>query len=131
MLTSYILKTTFLFELEKFPEDKSWSNFEMFARIYGMMFRLLRESKEDMVCSYFMSSCYIANKQMETILPHAVQRVLDTLLKLVPPELNAYHCYHALVSHSCDDDDTSDDSLESDDMRMVRMMLKLRQQDQH
>ena len=33
VLTSYMLKTAFLFELEKFSDDKFWSNEQLFARL--------------------------------------------------------------------------------------------------
>lgn len=118
VLSSYQLKTTFLFELEKFPEDTFWDKHEMFARLYGMMFRLLRESKEDMVCSYFVSTCYVVNKQMEEILPHAVQRVLDHLLLLISskPKPRCYHLDSVGFSRSCDgDDDDSDDDNDDND----------------
>ena len=83
VLTSYILKTAFLFELEKFPEDKFWSNEDLFARLHGMMKHLLSEAKEEVLGSYFISSFSIGKGQMEDIIPHAIQRILDDLLLLL------------------------------------------------
>lgn len=83
VLTSYILKTAFLFELEKFPEDKFWSNEDLFARLHGMMKHLLSEAKEEVLGSYFISSFSIGKGQMEDIIPHAIQRILDDLLLLM------------------------------------------------
>ena len=108
VLSSYLLKTTFFFELEKFPEDKFWSKCQMFARLYNMIFRLLRESKEHMVCSYFISDCYIAHKQVEDILPYAVQRVLDDVLFLTS-HITESHCCHI------SDDDVDDDNVDGDE----------------
>lgn len=83
VLTSYVLKTGFLFELEKFPDEKFWSNEELFARLDGMMKHLLREAKEEVLGSYFVSSFSVSKSEMEDILPHAIQRVLDDLLLLM------------------------------------------------
>ena len=66
VLTSYVLKTGFLYELEKFPDEKFWSNEELFARLHGMMSHLLREAKEEVLGSYFVSSFSISKS--ETIL---------------------------------------------------------------
>lgn len=93
VLTSYVLKTGFLFELEKFPDEKFWSNEELFARLHGMMNHLLREAKEEVLGSYFVSSFSISKSEMEDILPHAIQRVLDDLLLLMLLGANATCCH--------------------------------------
>lgn len=94
VLTSYILKTAFLFELEKFPEDKVWSNEDLFARLHGMMKHLLSEAKEEVLGSYFISSFSIGKGQMEDIIPHAIQRILDDLLLLMLLGPKASLCCH-------------------------------------
>ena len=94
MLTSYILKTAFLFELEKFPEDKFWSNEDLFARLHGMMKHLLSEAKEEVLGSYFISSFSNGKGQMEDIIPHAIQRILDDLLLLMLLGPKASLCCH-------------------------------------
>lgn len=83
VLTSYVLKTGFLFELEKYPDEKFWSNEELFSRLNGMMNHLLREAKEEVLGSYFVSSFTISKSETEDLLPHAIQRVLDDLLLLM------------------------------------------------
>ena len=83
ILSSYILKTAFLFELERYPEDKFWTNEELFPRLYGMMNRLLSESKGELLCSYFVSSFAIDHNLYEDIIPYAIQRILDDLNLLV------------------------------------------------
>lgn len=83
VLTSYVLKTGFLFELEKFPDEKFWRNEELFVRLHGMLNQLLREAKEEVLGSYFVSSFSISKSLMEDILPHAIQRILDDLLLLM------------------------------------------------
>ena len=95
VLTSYILKTAFLFELEKFPEDKFWSNKDLFARLHGMMKHLLSEAKEEVLGSYFISSFSIGKGQMDDKIAHAIQRILDDLLLLMLLGPNA-SCYKSL-----------------------------------
>ena len=92
VLSSYILKTAFLFELERYPEEKFWTNEELFPRLHGMMNRLLRESKGELLCSYFISSFAIDNK-CEDIIPYALQRILEDLNSLALLGENA-KCYH-------------------------------------
>ena len=93
MLSSYILKTALLFELERYPEDKFWTNEELFTRLHGMMNRLLTESKEELLCSYFVSSFAIDSTLKEDIIQYAIQRVLDDLnmLMLLGPEARCCH----------------------------------------
>lgn len=79
VLTSYHLKTAFLFELEKFPEDECWSSDQLFARLYCMMKRLLVESKEEVLGSYFVSSFSISKNTMEDKITYAIERILEDL----------------------------------------------------
>ncbi|XP_078346122.1 cyclic GMP-AMP synthase-like receptor [Oculina patagonica] len=88
VLTSYVLKTAFLFELEKFPEDKFWSNEQLFTRLYGMMKHLLIESKEEVLGSYFVSSFSVSKSPVfdeHTI--RAIERILEdfNLLAILGP----------------------------------------------
>ncbi|XP_078371611.1 cyclic GMP-AMP synthase-like receptor [Oculina patagonica] len=93
VLTSYILKTAFLFELEKFPEERFWSNDQLFARLYGMMNRLHHESKEEVLGSYFVSSFSIGKSLMEDLIPYAIERILGDLqlLLLLGPKASCCH----------------------------------------
>ena len=52
MLTSYMLKTAFLFEMEKFPDDKFWSKEQLLALLHGMLNFILTESKAEELGSF-------------------------------------------------------------------------------
>jgi len=92
VLSSYILKTAFLFELERYPEDEFWTSEELFPRLHGMMNRLQSESKEELLGSYFVSS-FAINEKWEAIIPYAIQRILEdlNLLMLLGPEARCCH----------------------------------------
>ena len=52
MLTSYMLKTAFLFEMEKFPDDKFWSKEQLLALLHGILNFILTESKAEELGSF-------------------------------------------------------------------------------
>ncbi|XP_022806616.1 protein mab-21-like 2 [Stylophora pistillata] len=80
VLTSYMLKTAFLFELEKFSDDKFWSNEQLFERLRGMLNFILIESKQEELGSYFVSSAPICNNEREyQILPKTVKDIMEHL----------------------------------------------------
>lgn len=93
----YVLKIGFFFELEKFLDEKFWSNEELFVWLYGMMNYFFCEVKEEVFGSYFVFFFFISKSEMEDILFYVIQRVLDDLFLLMLFGVNVICCYQLQV----------------------------------